>query len=269
MSTYAIGDIQGCHRTLQRLLERIRFDADVDRLWLTGDLVNRGPRSLEVLRWTRDQGDRVVTVLGNHDLHLLGRAFETRAPKSRDTMDEVLGASDRGELIQWLRQRPLLHREGDFVLVHAGLLPSWTLERARQLAREVEMVLGGPRPERLLQALVASRPPAWREDLDTEDRWRVAVQSFTRLRTCRDDGRVCEGFSGSPKRAPEGCHPWFELRDDHSAGLSVVCGHWATLGLRVQPGVMAIDTGCVWGGALTAVRLEDQEIFQEPLADSE
>jgi len=268
MSTYAIGDIQGCYRTLQRLLKRIRFDADVDRLWLTGDLVNRGPRSLEVLRWTRDQGDRVVTVLGNHDLHLLGRAFETRAPKSRDTMDEVLEALDREELIHWLRRRPLLHRENDLVLVHAGLLPSWTLERAGQLAREVEMALGGPEPERLLQALVASRPPAWREDLDTEDRWRVAVQSFTRLRTCRDDGRVCEGFSGPPERAPEGCYPWFELRDDDDAGVRVVCGHWATLGLRIQPGVMALDTGCVWGGTLTAVRLEDQEVFHEPLADS-
>ena len=268
MSTYAIGDIQGCYRTLQRLLKRIRFDADTDRLWLTGDLVNRGPRSLEVLRWVREQGDRVVTVLGNHDLHLVARAFGTRAPKSRDTMDEVLEASDREELILWLRQRPLLHREGALVLVHAGLLPSWTLGRAGQLAREVETALSGPQAEHLLQALLASRPPAWREDLDTEDRWRVAVQSFTRLRTCRDDNRVCEGFSGPPKRAPEGCHPWFELRDDHAAGVTVVCGHWATLGLRMQPGVVALDTGCVWGGTLTAVRLEDRQVFQEALADS-
>jgi len=267
MSTYAIGDIQGCHRTLRRLLKRIRFDADADRLWLTGDLVNRGPRSLEVLRWAREQGDRVVTVLGNHDLHLIARAFGTRAPKSRDTMDDVLEAPDREELILWLRQRPLLHREGAFVLVHAGLLPSWTLERTEQLAREVETALGGPGAERLLQALLAGRPPAWREDLGPEDRWRVAVQVLTRLRTCREDDRVCEGFSGPPQRAPEGCHPWFELRDDHAAGVTVVCGHWATLGLRIQPGVMALDTGCVWGGFLTAVRLEDGEIFQESLAD--
>lgn len=267
MSTYAIGDIQGCSETLRRLVDRIEFDATRDRLWLVGDLVNRGPRSLEVLRWAREQGDRLFTVLGNHDLHLLGRAFGTRAPKSRDTLDEVLEASDREDLIHWLRQRPLLHREGAFALVHAGLLPAWTLERAGTLAREVETVLAGPEPERLLRALVAERPRAWRKDLDVEDRWRVAVQSFTRLRTCRDDSRVCDGFSGPPERAPEGCHPWFELRDDHAAGVTVVCGHWATLGLRVQPGLMALDSGCVWGGTLTAVRLEDREVFQEPLAD--
>ncbi len=267
MSTYAIGDIQGCYRTLKRLLRRIRFDPGADRLWLTGDLVNRGPRSLQVLRWVREQGERVVTVLGNHDLHLIARALGTRAPKSRDTMDDILGAPDREELILWLRGRPLLHREGAFVLVHAGLLPPWTLERAGQLAREVEGALADPEADRLLQALQAGRPPAWREDLDTEDRWRVAVQSFTRLRACRDDGRVCEGFTGPPQRAPEGCHPWFELRNDHSAGVTVVCGHWATLGLRIEPGVMALDTGCVWGGELTAVRLEDGEIFQEALAD--
>ena len=267
MANYAIGDIQGCDRTLRRLLKRIRFEPGEDRLWLVGDLVNRGPGSLKVLRWARDLGDRVTAVLGNHDLHLLGRAFGTRAPKSRDTLDAVLEAPDREELIEWLRRRPLLHREGDFVLVHAGLLPSWTLERAGRLAREVEAALAGPEPERLLEALVARRPPAWREALDEDDRWRTAVQGLTRLRTCRDDSRVCEGFSGPPEKAPEGCHPWFELRDDHASGVTVVCGHWATLGLRIQPGVMALDTGCVWGGALTAVRLADRKIFQEPLTD--
>jgi bis(5'-nucleosyl)-tetraphosphatase (symmetrical) len=135
------------------------------------------------------------------------------------------------------------------------------------LAREVETVLGGPEPESLLEALLASRPRAWRQGLALEDRWRIAVQAFTRLRVCRDDSRVCEGFTGSPERAPDGCHPWFDLRDDHSAGLTVVCGHWATLGLRIQPGLMALDTGCVWGGKLTAARFQDGEVFQEPLAD--
>lgn len=267
MPTYAIGDIQGCYRTLRRLLRRIRFDEDADRLWLVGDLVNRGPRSLEVLRWVREQGDRVTTVLGNHDLHLLGRAYETRAPKSRDTLDPVLSAPDRTELIDWLRRRPLLHREGEFVLLHAGLLPSWTLERGTELAREAGTVLAGPSPGRLLRALVDARPPAWREGLAPEDRWRVAVQALTRLRTCRDDDRVCEGFSGPPEEAPEGCRPWFERRDDHAARVTVVCGHWATLGLRLRPGLMALDSGCVWGRELTAVRLEDRKVYQEPLAE--
>jgi bis(5'-nucleosyl)-tetraphosphatase (symmetrical) len=267
VATWAVGDVQGCYRTLRRLLKQVRFDPQEDRLWLVGDLVNRGPRSLKVLRWVRKQGDRVTTVLGNHDLHLLGRAFETRTAKSRDTLDSVLEAPDREELVDWLRQRPLLHREGDRVLVHAGLLPSWTLEQAETLAREVEEVLRGPEPKRLLEALVASRPPAWRENLGPEDRWRVTVQALTRLRTCREDGRVCEGFSGPPDKAPEGCHPWFDLRDDEANGVTVVCGHWATLGLRAQPGVLALDTGGVWGGVLTAARLEDGKIFQEPLAD--
>jgi bis(5'-nucleosyl)-tetraphosphatase (symmetrical) len=267
VATYAIGDIQGCYRTLRRLLERVRFDPEADRLWLVGDLVNRGPRSLEVLRWARELGDRVTAVLGNHDIHLLGRAFGTRAPKSRDTLDAVLEAPDRDELIDWLRHLPLLHHEGGFVLVHAGLLPAWTRERATELAREAETVLRSPAPRRLLEALVASRTPAWRKGLGEEDRWRVTLQSLTRLRTCRDDSRVCEGFSGPPEKAPDGCHPWFELRDDHSTGTTVVCGHWATLGLRIQPGIMALDSGCVWGGPMTAARLEDQEIFQEPLAD--
>lgn len=267
MATYAVGDIQGCYRTLRRLLERCRFDPEADRLWLVGDLVNRGPRSLEVLRWARDLGDRVTAVLGNHDAHLLGRAHGTRPPRSRDTLDAVLGAPDRDELIGWLRRRPLLHREGDLALLHAGLLPSWTLDRAAELAGEVEEVLSGPEPERLLRALAEARPRPWREGLDEEDRWRVTVHALTRLRTCRDDGRVCEGFTGPPEKAPEGCRPWFELRDGLDAGVTVVCGHWATLGLRQAPGILALDTGCVWGGALTAVRLEDRKVFQEPLAD--
>ncbi len=267
VATYAIGDVQGCYRTLQRLLDRIRFDPDADRLWLVGDLVNRGPRSLEILRWARSLDERLVVVLGNHDVHLLGRAFGTRPPKRHDTLDSVLAAPDREELIDWLRRRPLLHREGPFVLVHAGLLPSWTLEQAAELAREVEAALGGPRPRQLLKALATRKPPAWRRGLDATDRRRVAVQSFTRLRTCRTDSRVCERFTGPPEEAPEGCLPWFELRDDASAGVTVVCGHWAALRLRIQPGVMALDTGCVWGSSLTAVRLDDWEVFQEPLTD--
>lgn len=267
MPTYAIGDIQGCFRTLERLLKRIAFDPGRDHLWSVGDLVNRGPGSLEVLRWAREMGEHLTVVLGNHDLHLLGRAYGTRPAKPRDTLDGILESPDRQELLDWLRRRRLLHREGDFVLVHAGLLPGWTLEVADGLAREVEEVLGGTDPRRLLEALASGRPSPWREGLGQEDRWRIAVQSLTALRLCRDDGRACEGYTGPPEGAPDGCHPWFELRDDHAAGLTVVCGHWSALGLRVQPGVLALDTGCVWGGTLTAARLEDGEVFEEPLVD--
>jgi len=266
VATYAIGDIQGCFRTLHRLLERIRYDPGKDRLWLVGDLVNRGPQSLEVLRWVRAQGDRVTSVLGNHDLHLLGQAFGTREPRRSDTLGAVLEAPDRQDLIEWLRGRPLLHREGSFVLVHAGLLPAWTLEEAQQLASEAEAALGGPKPRRLLETL-AGAVPDWTDDLDPKDRCHVAIQALTRLRTTREGGRSIEDFSGPPEGAPEGCRPWFDLWDSQAANVTVVFGHWAALGLRIQPGFMALDTGCVWGGMLTAVRLEDSEIVQEPLAD--
>ncbi len=267
MATYAIGDVQGCFRTLHRLLERIRYDPGKDRLWFVGDIVNRGPQSLEVLRWVRAQGERATAVIGNHDLHLLGRAFGTREAKRSDTFEAVLAAPDREDLIEWLRRRPLLHRDGRFVLVHAGLLPAWTLDEALGLAREVETGLSGPEPGRFLQALAAGPTPDWAEDLDWTDRCRVAIRAFTRLRTIRSDGRGCEEFSGPPESAPEGCRPWFELWDHRAAEVTVVIGHWAALGLRIQPGLMALDTGCVYGKMLTAARLDDSEIFQEPLAD--
>jgi bis(5'-nucleosyl)-tetraphosphatase (symmetrical) len=247
MPTYAIGDIQGCYRTLQRLLRRIRFDPPGDRLWLVGDLVNRGPASLEVLRWARGLGAAATIVLGNHDLHLISRASGARRLKPRDTFTDVLRARDRAELVDWLGQRPLLHREKDRLLVHAGLLPGWTVTEAEALAREAEAALR--------QGSLGSR------------QLRLAVQAFTTLRTCSAAGRPCHGFSGPPDDAPRGCLPWFEVPGRKSADVTVVCGHWSALGLRLQPGLVALDTGCVWGGPLTAVRLEDQAVFQEPLAD--
>jgi bis(5'-nucleosyl)-tetraphosphatase (symmetrical) len=267
MATFAIGDIQGCYETLRRLLDRCGFDPGSDRLWLVGDLVNRGPRSLEALRWARSMQDRLTMVLGNHDLHLLGRAFGVRKPKRRDTLNAILDAPDRAELLGWLRRRPLLHDEGGRLLVHAGLLPEWTLDTARGLARELEQGLADVAPARVLETVNGSGPPRWDERLGRADRLRVALRAFTRLRTLTADGHDCPDFSGPPERAPDGCRPWYELASRRGDDVTIVCGHWAALGLRLQKGLVALDTGCVWGGTLTALRLDDRRVFQEPLAD--
>jgi bis(5'-nucleosyl)-tetraphosphatase (symmetrical) len=266
MATYAIGDIQGCYLTLERLLRRIRFDSDADRLWLVGDLVNRGPRSLEVLRWARSLGPRHRIVLGNHDLHLIGCALGLRRSKGRDTIGGILEAEDRDELVAWLQRLPLVHREDPYLLVHAGLLPQWSVEDACELALEVQTQLASPRPAPVFEAL-QGEPERWKPRLEPRERLRLAVQVLTRLRTCSPDGRPSFGFSGPPSEAPHGCLPWFEAPGRRAAQAVIVCGHWAALGLRVRPNLLALDTGCVFGGALSAVRLEDRVVFQEKYAD--
>jgi bis(5'-nucleosyl)-tetraphosphatase (symmetrical) len=266
MASYAIGDIQGCYRTLERLLRRIRFDPEADRLWLVGDLVNRGPRSLEVLRWARSLGTRHRVVLGNHDLHLIGRALGLRREKARDTLDEVLEAEDRDELIGWLRRQPFVQYEAPLLMVHAGLLPQWSADDALDLAAEAQFLLRGDDPRDVFQAL-RQEPGRWRPGLPRRERLAHAVQAFTTLRACSPDGRPCDGFSGPPEQAPRGCVPWFEAPGRRAAQTTVVCGHWAALGLRVRPNLLALDTACVWGGSLTAVRLEDRVVFQEKYAE--
>ncbi len=275
MATYAIGDIQGCFLTLTRLIERFRFDRNADRIWLVGDLVNRGPRSLEVLRWATGLGDRLTAVLGNHDLHLLAMAAGVRKPKPRDTLRSVLEAPDREELLGWLSHRPLVHCEGPFVMVHAGLLPSWSASKARLLAREVEGELASDGQRRLLQSLYhrsqgsqgSQESLVWEDTLSGISRLRVITDALTRLRTCTRQGRMCHDFTGPPDAAPSGCIPWYEVPGRSSLSSTIVCGHWAALGLHLPEGLLALDSGCVWGGALTGVRLEDREVFQEPMAD--
>jgi len=267
MATYAIGDVQGCFRTLQRLLGAIRFDPAADRLWLVGDLVNRGPRSLEVLRWARSLEKRLSIVLGNHDLHLVGRALGLRRPKSRDTLDAVLDAPDREELIGWLCRQPFVHVEEPYLMVHAGLLPQWSSEDALELADEAHGILAGPAPTPVFEAL-REEPGRWKPGLSQRERLQHAVQAFTTLRTCSADGRPCRGFSGPPEQAPHGCVPWFEAPGRRAAMATIVCGHWAALGLRLRPNLLALDTACVWGGSLTAVRLEDRAVFQQKYAES-
>jgi bis(5'-nucleosyl)-tetraphosphatase (symmetrical) len=264
---YAIGDIQGCMESLRGLLARIDHDPSRDRLWLTGDLVNRGPRSLEVLRWVRGQGDRVVTVLGNHDLHLLARAAGVAGKRPRDTLDDVLAAPDRDELIDWLRQQPLLHRDGSRLLVHGGLLPAWSIADAEGLAREVEEVLRGPSWPSLLADWRAS-PGAWRADLAPPARRSLALSAMATLRAVTSDGAMRRDFNGPPSEMPPGCVPWFDHPARRSRGVRILFGHWAALGLLLREDVAALDTGCVWGQRLTALRLDDGALFQQPAVEA-
>jgi bis(5'-nucleosyl)-tetraphosphatase (symmetrical) len=267
MATYAIGDVHGCFATLRALLARCGFSPRRDRLWMVGDLVNRGPRSLEVLRWAAAMGDRLVAVLGNHDLYFLARAAGLTERRRRDTLDEVLEAADGAELVAWLRSRPLLHREGDRVLVHAGLYPEWSAENAERLARETEERLRGRDGDRLLQSTLVKRTDRWREGLGAGARARVVLAGMARLRALTAGGRMCTDFSGPPEELPAGCLPWFEVPGRRSAGALVIFGHWAALGLRLAPGLAGLDTGCVWGQSLTALRLDDAAVFQEPNRD--
>ena len=262
MTTYAIGDVQGCFDGLQALLGAIGFDPEKDRVWFVGDLVNRGPKSLETLRFVRDLGDRSVCVLGNHDLHLLARALGFAREREDDTLAEVLTAPDRDELLDWLRSRPLAHLDAGYLLVHAGLLPQWDPEEARALAREVETELRGPRYREFLAQLYGSRPDRWDSKLKGFDRLRVIVNAMTRVRFCRPDGTMEFHTKGEATQAPIGYFPWFEVPGRKSAGVTVICGHWSALGLRVAPNLLALDSGCVWGGTLTAVRLEDRRVYE-------
>lgn len=255
MATYAIGDIQGCFLTLQKLLKRCAFDPQKDRLWLVGDLVNRGPRSLEVLRWLVEYQSCVTAVLGNHDLHLLARSLGVRKPLRRDTLASVLRAPDRDLLLGWLRQLPLLHRENGYTMVHAGLLPQWTPEVAQEKACALQREVAGEGITELLST--------YEEKMFAHSEMVRALVAFTRMRSITLDGRICLKSTGQPDSAPRGCLPWFALPDRQSAGETVVFGHWAALGLMLQDNLIGLDSGCVWGRELTAIRLEDRALFQE------
>ena len=264
MATYAIGDVQGCMDELEALLGVCAFDARRDRLWFVGDLVNRGPASLEVLRFVKSLGEGATVVLGNHDLHLLCVAEGFAKTRPDDTLEAVLGASDRDVLLEWLRTRQLMHVHADFVLVHAGLLPHWTVVRALELAREVETALRGPGYRDLLAHLYGSEPEEWSDALEGADRIRVIVNAMTRMRFCTDGGKMEFRAKGDLEAAPPGYRAWFDVPHRQSVNATVVCGHWSALGLRIENELIALDTGCIWGGALSAVRLEDRRVFQVP-----
>ena len=261
VAIYAVGDIQGCMSSFERLLGLIDFAPGRDRLWLVGDLVNRGPRSLDVLRWAHHHDPHVVVVLGNHDLHLLGRAAGVASPKRRDTLDEVLAAPDRETLLDWLRTRPLVHVEAGFLLVHGGLHPGWTVPHIRALAAEIEVGLRAPSWMRWLSQ-VGGDPPAWSETLTGAARINGILSYLIRARTLWGDATINHEFDGPPAEAPPGAIPWFAFPDPAWGDHVAVFGHWASLGLDLGRRHIALDSGCVWGKALSAVRLEDRAVFQ-------
>ncbi len=262
MATYAIGDIQGCFNSLTQLTKTIQFDPKQDRLWFVGDLVNRGPDSLHVLRYIRGLGSAAITVLGNHDIFLLAVAAGLTPLRPSDTLTQVLNAPDSSELMMWLRQQPLLYREDDFLLVHAGLLPAWTVEQAEELAGEAHTAIRGDQFVTTLRALHPSGSLQWRPDLTGPVRAATIIKVLTRLRACSDEGLMESSFSGPPDRTPDGFHPWFDVPHRRNATATIIFGHWAAMGLRLTSNMLALDSGCVYGRQLTAVRLDDRKIFQ-------
>jgi bis(5'-nucleosyl)-tetraphosphatase (symmetrical) len=264
MAHYAIGDIQGCRAELCELLALIGFSPATDRLWLTGDLVNRGPDSLGVLREVHALGGAAQTVLGNHDLHLLTVAAGHRLSHRDDTIAQILAAPDRDELLEWLARQPLAIAESNMLMVHAGVIPQWSAARVLALAGEVETVLASTDREPFLRVLYGDEPHAWRDDLEGFDRLRAIVNALTRLRFCTSDGRMEFREKRGAAHAPPGFAPWFLHEPRRSASSLVICGHWSTLGLVLAPNVLMLDSGCLWGGPLTAMRLSDRRVYQVP-----
>lgn len=266
MADYAVGDLQGCLQPFLALLEDIAFDPARDRVWLVGDLINRGPESLETLRYVRSLGEAASVVLGNHDLFFLAVAAGAPARISAgDTISPILDAPDAGELVTWLRQCPLLHVEGDWAMVHAGLLPEWSIDQARSLAAEVEERLRAPDWKAFLHELFGNKPDNWHQGLNGWDRYRVIINAMTRMRyLTKEDHRIDLKPKGPLENAPEHLIAWFAAPNPAWASHTLICGHWSALGFRDMGHVISLDSGCVWGQSLTAVRLQDRQIFRHP-----
>lgn len=272
----AIGDVQGCLSCLRRLVEKIdapqsqgAMPADLNhapaaapRLWFVGDLVNRGPQSADTLRWAMANEQRIVSVLGNHDLHLLAVAAGIRAAHASDTLDDVLNAPDAADLLDWVRRRPLAHLEQGHLMVHAGVFPQWSAQRTVALAAEVQEVLSGPRWIDFMRVMYGNEPARWSDSLTGGDRLRAIVNALTRMRFCALDGTMEFRAKGAPESAPPGHVPWFDLPERATQDVTMVFGHWSALGLVQRPNLVALDTGCIWGQSLTAVRLADRAVTQ-------
>jgi bis(5'-nucleosyl)-tetraphosphatase (symmetrical) len=258
MAVYAIGDIQGCFDEFCLLLDKVGFNSNNDTLWLVGDLVNRGPKSLEVLRFVRSLGDAAVTVLGNHDLHLLAIAAKIEKVRKRDTLHAILSAPDCDELLEWLRLRPLLHHDvaSGYTLIHAGLPPQWDLAKSQACAKEVEAVLNGPDYVDFFQHMYGDTPHMWDENLSGWERLRFITNCFTRLRYCDQKGRLMLTEKGAPGSQPAELQPWFRVSGRLNKNMNIIFGHWSTLGEVNDSGIYPLDTGCVWGCKLTALRVD-------------
>ncbi|MDG1463188.1 MAG: symmetrical bis(5'-nucleosyl)-tetraphosphatase [Gammaproteobacteria bacterium] len=258
MATYAIGDIQGCYNELRQLLDKLNFDPEHDQLWLVGDLVNRGPDSLATLRYVKSLGDACITVLGNHDLHLLSLRFANKTPEIKHNLQPILEADDADELLHWLRQRPLAHYDTalDTLMVHAGIPPNWDGLKTLRLAKEVETVLRGDAAASILEKMYGREPRRWSDGLKGHDRLRCIINSLTRIRLTHADGSMDFTYKGPIKGRPANLHPWFKHPECATGNRRIVFGHWSALGLLKQKNLLGLDTGCIWGQQLTAVQLD-------------
>jgi bis(5'-nucleosyl)-tetraphosphatase (symmetrical) len=269
MTTYVIGDVQGCYHSLMHLLEAVKFNSSKDKLWFVGDVINRGAGSLEVLRWLYAHQGQVQMVLGNHDLHTLVVAEGFVKAHRSDTLDALINAPDAKLLINWLRAQPLAHMEHGFLMVHAGLLPQWTAQHAMRLAQEVETALQAKNYRDFLANMYGNTPDSWHDDLQGWDRLRVITNAMTRLRICSEQGVMEFKFKGTLKQLPNDLMPWFKIPQRASRDTPIVFGHWSALGLMQDANVFSLDTGCLWNGNLTALRLEDRSIFQVPCSQQD
>ncbi len=260
MAIYVIGDVQGCFDELTALIDKISFNPKKDKLWFVGDLVNRGPKSLETLRWVKSLGNKAITTLGNHDLHLLASYAGIREVNKTSSLYHAIQAQDIKELVDWVRQQPLMHYDStlNIAMVHGGILPCWTIKKALSYASEVESVLRSNNFQEFLKNMYGDVPNNWEKNLKSRDRLRVITNSFTRLRYCNADGALDLNEKGSPGTQSSGLIPWFEMTPRNNDDTKIVFGHWSTLGQYEGNNVIATDTGCVWGGCLTAVRIDDE-----------
>lgn len=257
MATYAIGDIQGCYDEFRRLLDKLDFDPAHDQVWIAGDLVNRGPKSLETLRFIKGLGDAAVSVLGNHDMHLIATVISLGKTGKKDTLAPILRASDCDELVHWLRHQPLFHHDQGFCMLHAGLPPQWDFKQTLHMARLVEQTMRSKDHPRFFRSMYGNKPTIWQEDLSKSDQLRFAVNCFTRLRYCTADGQLDFTQKGEPGSQPSHLIPWYAVPGRKSLDMKIIFGHWSTLGYYEDYNCYSIDTGCIWGGKLTALCLSD------------